>query len=215
MQSVREEVATPYAAEATVPAAAVVTPARAPVPAVSPEPTAAMPKLPPMASTPLQEAPAAIVATAVTPVPPAVPEVAVAAPVALEPRDWPQLIERAGLRGPLGQLAQHAALLAVDGDVLRLALKPEHENLHSPAMASQLQERLAAATGRPLRLNFERARAGVETPAEQIARTRSARQQQAEQDMEQDPFVQAAMREFDARIVPQSVRVNDSAVSGP
>jgi DNA polymerase-3 subunit gamma/tau len=150
----------------------------------------------------------------VTSVPPAAREVAAAAPVALEPRDWPQLIERAGLRGPLGQLAQHAALLAVDGDVLRLALKPEHENLHSPAMVSQLQERLAAATGRPLRLNFERAREGVETPAEQIARTRSARQLQAEQDMEQDPFVQAAMREFGARIVPQSVRVNDSATPG-
>ncbi len=203
-QSVREEAATPpYGAEATVIAAEILAPARAPLPvALS------------AASAPAEQAPAPVVAPAVTPAPPVMPEASVVAPVALEPRDWPQLIERAGLRGPLGQLAQHAALLAVDGDVLRLALKPEHENLHSPAMGSQLQEKLSAATGRPLRLNFERARAGVETPAEQIARTRSARQQQAEQDMEQDPFVQAAMREFGARIVPQSVRVDDSAAPG-
>lgn len=211
MQSVRE-IATPYATGATAPATVAIAPAHAPDVLAAPEPIIAMQKVP---APPLQSAPAAIaapavVAPAVTSVPPAVAELA----VTLEPRDWPQLIERAGLRGPLGQLAQHAALLAVDGDVLRLALRPEHENLHSTAMASQLQERLAAATGRPLRLNFERARAGVETPAEQIARTRSTRQQQAEQDMEQDPFVQAAMREFGARIVPQSVRVNDCAAPG-
>ncbi|WP_313916547.1 DNA polymerase III subunit gamma/tau [Tahibacter sp.] len=210
MQSVRDDVATPNAAETSAPAADTLAPVRAPVLAASSagDPVSAT------ASAPLQEVPASAVAPAVKSGPPVVPEVSVAVPVALEPRDWPQLIERAGLRGPLGQLAQHAALLAVDGDVLRLALKPEHENLHSPAMASQLQEKLAAATGRPLRLNFERARAGVETPAEQIARTRTARQQQAEQDMEQDPFVQAAMREFGARIVPQSVRVNDTTTPG-
>ena len=196
MQPLHEEAATPYGAGATAITAETTAPVRAPLAA---------------ASAPAEQAPAPVVAPVVKPAPPVTPEVSVVAPVALEPRDWPQLIERAGLRGPLGQLAQHAALLAVDGDVLRLALKPEHENLHSPAMGSQLQEKLAAATGRPLRLNFERARADVETPAEQIARTRSARQQQAEQDMEQDPFVQAAMREFGARIVPQSVRVDDSA----
>lgn len=212
MQSVREEASTSYAVAASGSAADMGMPARAVVPTVSPEPPVMMPEVPPMAL-PVREAPVAVIAPAITSAPP-VPELAAVAPVALEPRDWPQLIERAGLRGPLGQLAQHAALLAVDGDLLRLALKPEHENLHSPAMVSQLQERLAAATGRPLRLNFERAREGVETPAEQIARTRSARQQQAEQDMEQDPFVQAAMREFGARLVPQSVRVNDSAVRG-
>jgi len=231
MHSVREDAATSYAAEAAAIIAQTTAPVRTQAPVVSPgpvvaattpalvtsAPVAAAPKLQPVASAPLPQAPTAVVAVAATSAPTTAPEPAATAPVApvaLEPRDWPQLIERAGLRGPLGQLAQHAALLAVDGDVLRLALRPEHENLHSPAMANQLQEKLAAATGRPLRLNFERARDGVETPAEQIARTRSARQQQAEQDMELDPFVQSAMREFGARIVPQSVRVNDGTAPG-
>lgn len=147
--------------------------------------------------------------------PPAAPPQASAATVAavpLEPRDWPALIESAGLRGAVGQLAQHAALVAVEGHVLRLALKAEHDHLHSPLMVGQLQEKLSAATGRPLRCLFEPARAGLETPAEQIARSRSARQQQAEQDIEQDPFVQAAMRELGARIVPNSVRVTEPGI---
>lgn len=130
--------------------------------------------------------------------------------VALEPRDWASLIERADLRGPVGQLARNAALVAVDGDMLRLALAAEHYNVLVPAMVTQLQEKLSAATGRPLRCHFEQARGSLDTPAEQLARSRSARQLQAEEDMERDPFVQAAMREFGARIVPNSVRPGDT-----
>ena len=131
--------------------------------------------------------------------------------VDIEPRDWPLLIERASLRGPVGQLAQHAVLVAVEGNTLRLALKAEHDHLNSAPMVNMLQERLAAATGRPLRCVFELARDGMETPAEHIARQRNARQLQAEQEMEQDPFVQAAMRELGARLVPNSVRLPESA----
>ncbi|HVH35268.1 MAG TPA: DNA polymerase III subunit gamma/tau [Tahibacter sp.] len=131
-------------------------------------------------------------------------------PVALEPRDWASLIERADLRGPVGQLARNAALVAVEGDMLRLALAAEHYNVLVPAMVTQLQEKLSVATGRPLRCHFEQARGSLDTPAEQLARSRSARQLQAEEDMERDPFVQAAMREFGARIVPNSVRPGDT-----
>lgn len=139
---------------------------------------------------------------------------AAAAPFEIEPRDWPRLIELAGLRGPVGQLAQHAALLAVEGNTLRLALRAEHDHLNSPVMVAQMQDKLAQATGLPLRCVFETARAGIETPAEQIARTRNARQQQAEQDIEHDPFVQAAMHELGARIVPNSVRAPEAGSPG-
>ncbi len=133
-----------------------------------------------------------------------------AAPVAIEPRDWASLIERANLLGPIGQLARNAALVAVDGEVLRLALRAEHYNVLIPGMVAQLQEKLSAATGRTLRCHFEQASGSVETPAEELMRTRSVRQQQAEDDMDRDPFVQAAARELGARIVPGSVRVDNA-----
>jgi DNA polymerase III subunit gamma/tau len=171
------------------------------------EPAAAAP--PPAAELPKRAEPSRPVESPKTAEPPRAAEL-----VALEPRDWPRLIELANLRGPLGQLAQHAALVAVEGNLLRLALKAEHDHLNSPVMVGQLQEKLAAATGRPLRCVFEQARGGLETPAEQNARTRSARQQQAEQDIAQDPFVQAAVQELGARIVPGSVRLPESGAAG-
>lgn len=136
---------------------------------------------------------------------------AATATVAIEPRDWASLIDRADLRGPIGQLARNAALLSVQGDVLKLALRAEYYEMLSPVMVSQLQEKLSAATGRILRCQFEQANGTFETPAEELSRTRSARQQQAEEDMERDPFVQAAARELGARVVPGSVRVDTSA----
>ena len=157
------------------------------------------------------EAPRAPTATAPATTAPAATAPAATAPVAIEPRDWASLIERAGLLGPIGQVARNAALLSVQGDVLKLALRAEYYDMLSPVMVSQLQDKLSAATGRPLRCQFEQTNGNVETPAEQLSRTRTARQQQAEEDMERDPFVQAAVRELGARIVPGSVRIDGGA----
>ncbi|GMV28876.1 MAG: hypothetical protein AMXMBFR59_10010 [Rhodanobacteraceae bacterium] len=190
-------------------------------PPTMPEPPAAVAAVTPAAAMPVanERTPTAmdvarpVPAAEATPVAAPPRDTAAVATVAIEPRDWASLIERAGLLGPIGQVARNAALMSVQGDVLKLALRTEYYDMLSPVMVSQLQERLSAATGRPLRCQFEQASGSVETPAEQLSRTRSARQQQAEEDMERDPFVQAAVRELGARIVPGSVRV-DSAPPG-
>jgi DNA polymerase-3 subunit gamma/tau len=120
--------------------------------------------------------------------------------------DWGALIERAELRGPVGQLARHAALIGMEGRTLRLALSVEHEALHTPEAQATLEARLGAALGGRVSLRFEKAADGIDTPAEQAARARSAQQQQAEAALDTDPLVQSLMREFGARIVPNSVR---------
>ena len=125
------------------------------------------------------------------------------APVGVD--EWSALIERAGLRGPAGQLARHAALLAIDGDVVRLALKSAHEHFSSPALIAQMEERLSATLGRAMKVRFDKASA-VDTPIEAAARASSARQSAAERALEEDPVVQTLMRDFDARIVPASVK---------
>lgn len=145
------------------------------------------------------------------------PPAAVATPVAplqaatgpLVVDDWMRLIEQAGLKGPVGQLAQHSALLGVEGNALRLGLKPEHDHLNSAPMVSMLEERIGAALGRPIRVTFEKTRAGLQTPADLAARARSEQQQEAERALEADPFVQAVVRDLGGRIVPNSVRPPD------
>ncbi|MGH8040505.1 MAG: DNA polymerase III subunit gamma/tau [Rudaea sp.] len=120
--------------------------------------------------------------------------------------DWAALIAVAGLRGPVGQLAQHAALLGVDNDVVRLALKSEFEHLRAPPLIEQMQSRLGAALGRPLKVRFEKTAVAAETPADAASRQRSARQQAAEQALDTDPFVQTLQRDFGARVIPESIK---------
>lgn len=122
--------------------------------------------------------------------------------------DWPGLIERANLRGPLGQLAQQASMLAFDEGLLRLAIAAEHEHLASAPMIEQLEMRLGQVLGHKPRIRFERAStaAQAQTPARQRERQQSARQAAAEAAVQQDATVQALIETFDARVVPDSVR---------
>ncbi|HET6552117.1 MAG TPA: DNA polymerase III subunit gamma/tau [Dyella sp.] len=142
------------------------------------------------------------------------PAPAAVAPVAREvARDarglphWDSLIESANLRGPLGQLAQNAALRDRDGQTLVLALQPAHMHLAVEPMVSQMEERISQALGERVRLRFVEERgAAVETPAARAASARDAAQSAAEQSIEEDPLVQSLKREFGARVVPQSIK---------
>ncbi len=68
--------------------------------------------------------------------------------------DWEALIQRADLRGPLGQLAQNSALRGRDGNTLILALQPTHMHLAVEPMVSQIADRVSEVMGEPIRLRF-------------------------------------------------------------
>ena len=142
----------------------------------------------------------------VAPVPPARPVVnASGLP------DWEALIQRADLRGPLGQLAQNCALRGREGHTLVLALQPTHMHLAVEPIVSQIADRLSEAMGEPIRLRFvEDSQSAVHTPAARAAEARSAAQSAAEASIEGDPLVQALKREFGARVVPQSIKPIES-----
>jgi len=120
--------------------------------------------------------------------------------------DWPSLIKAAGLGGPFGQLAQNAALLGIDDGVVRLALKPEFDNLLDPKIIEQMQTKLSAALGQAVKVRFEKASSVAETPADIAGRERVDRQNAAERALGADPLVQTLLRDFDARIVPASIK---------
>jgi len=120
--------------------------------------------------------------------------------------DWPALIKAAGLGGPVGQLAQHAALIGIENDLVRLALKPEFEHLAAPMFIEQMQAKLGAALGKPVKVKFEKAATLADTPADIAGRERASRQSAAERALDNDPAVQGLLRDFDARIIPASVK---------
>lgn len=131
-------------------------------------------------------------------------------PVAVDARGlphWDTLIEQANLRGPLGQLAQNAALREREGSTLVLALQPAHMHLAVEPMVGQMEDRISQTMGERIRLRFvEQQGAATETPAARAAHARSAAQSAAEQAIEEDPLVQSLKREFGARVVPQSIK---------
>jgi len=129
-------------------------------------------------------------------------------PTTVDANDWLGLIETAGLKGPVGALAQHCTLIAVEQHVVRLALKPEHEHFSVPPLVAAMEEKLGQALGRALKVRFEKNSAAqlAETPAEAAGRARDERQQAAERALNDDPIVQALIRDFDARLIPESVK---------
>jgi DNA polymerase-3 subunit gamma/tau len=125
--------------------------------------------------------------------------------------DWEALIQRADLRGPLGQLAQNSALRGRDGNTLVLALQPTHMHLAVEPMVSQIADRVSEVMGEPIRLRFiGDSQGAAHTPAARAASARSAAQSAAEESIEGDPLVQALKREFGARVVPQSIKPFES-----
>jgi len=123
--------------------------------------------------------------------------------------NWDALIERAGLRGPFGLLAQNAVLRGREGQTLVLALQPAHMSLAVEPMVSQMEERIGNALGERIRLRFvghSHDAAATQTPAARAAQARDAAQSAAEQSIEGDPLVQSLKREFGARVVPQSIK---------
>jgi len=120
--------------------------------------------------------------------------------------DWPALIEAAGLKGPVGQLALHASLIGIEGGAVRLALKPVHEHFSAPPLIAMMEQKLSALLGRPLKVRFEKVTGAVDAPAEIAERDRSTRQRAAEESLAGDPGVQSLLREFGGRLVSDSIK---------
>lgn len=119
--------------------------------------------------------------------------------------DWEAWIQAAGLGGPARLLAQHAVPKSFAGDVLTLALKPEHAIFCSDAVCKQLQDQLGAATGHSLRVRIVH-EAVAETPAMHAAKVRSDDQASAQRALAEDPIIQNMQRQLGAEIIPNSIR---------
>lgn len=152
------------------------------------------------------EAPALVVAAApvmlVEPVPPPVP-----VPALDWDGDWPTLASTLPVRGVVHQLAQQSELLdcVQEGDTFLFKLRVPIETLCSAGSLEKLTAALQERFGRPARVQTEIGAARQTANARAVAE-REARQQQAEETMHSDPFIQTLMREFGATIVPGSIK---------
>jgi DNA polymerase-3 subunit gamma/tau len=146
--------------------------------------------------TPATPSPAPVVDT--TPLPPAIPLDAIGFN-----GDWPALAVGLALKGISYQLAFNSELMSLDGGTLRLNVSvPQYADA---AQVAKLKAALAERLGKPIDVEVEVGPAR-RTAAALDAIARAQRQQDAEQEIRQDPFVQSLIRDFGASIVPDSIR---------
>ncbi|WP_392337713.1 DNA polymerase III subunit gamma/tau [Xanthomonas oryzae pv. oryzae] len=122
---------------------------------------------------------------------------------------WLELVTRSGLNGPSRQLAANAAFIGHRDGVLRLALAPGFEYLHSERSIANLAQALAPVLGSTPRIVIETGSADVETLHERANRQKGERQSAAETAFMNDPTVQLLIQQQGARIVPDSIRPYD------
>jgi DNA polymerase-3 subunit gamma/tau len=125
--------------------------------------------------------------------------------------DWLALLDTADLRGPVRELAAHAAFCAYAGGELRLALPEGLSHLRTDAMTAKLADALVSTLGAAPQIVFvaDTAVGAGETLHARNARQRDERQAGAEQSFLADPAVQRYMQQYGAKLVPGSIRPGD------
>ncbi|MDR5757318.1 DNA polymerase III subunit gamma/tau [Caballeronia sp. LZ035] len=133
-----------------------------------------------------------------TPLPPAVPLDALGLTL-----EWAALAVDLPLKGVAYQLAFNSELTACDASSLTLAVPVQMYT--DAAHVAKLKAALAEKLGRALEVNVTVGPAR-RTAAALDAAARARRQQEAEQEITQDPFVQSLIRDFGASIVQGSIK---------
>jgi DNA polymerase-3 subunit gamma/tau len=131
---------------------------------------------------------------------------AAAAPV----QEWPVLVASLKLGGMARMLAQHCELVRSDFSRIELRLPEEHRHLLEKPYRDKLQAALEERFGRRIAVDIALGEATGTSPAALDDQERQARQRQAVEAIDRDPFVRELVENFDARVADESIRPIDS-----
>lgn len=129
-------------------------------------------------------------------------------------RDWREILEGLAINGMVKQLAANCVLQELEDNTVTLAVDAGHQQLRNAKSEARLKQALCEYFDKDLRLEIvvntattdETVNQQIETPAQSQARESGERQQQAEASIESDSFVQSMKENFNAEIVPGSVK---------
>lgn len=124
-------------------------------------------------------------------------------------QNWREILDVLPVSGMVKQLAANCVLREVRNDTVVLMIDEGHKTLCSAKAEKRLQQALSEYYDRDMRIEIViggNSEEKVETPAQTQSRETNERQQQAEQAIEEDGFVQAMKESFNAEVVPGSVK---------
>ncbi len=121
--------------------------------------------------------------------------------------DWRDVVNALGLGGLVKQLAINCTLKQRDGCNIVLQIESGHSNLINPKAKQRLQQALGEYFNIDAQLDIEVAsQITNESPAQTTQRETDQRQQQAEQSINEDSFTQTLKENFNAELIPGSVK---------
>jgi len=120
---------------------------------------------------------------------------------------WPELAARLPVSGLAAELARQSAWVGLKGDTVTLRVSVK--TLAESESRVRLQTVLCEHYGQSLRLEVVVGETGDATAHAVAQQERAARQQAAEDAVAADPFVQALVSNFGARVMPGSIRPVD------
>ena len=131
-----------------------------------------------------------------------------AAPAAAPSTDlgWDALVQELAVVGMTRQLAQHCEMTLLDATRIDLTLPKAQEHLLEGAHQGKLKAALQQRYGAAFKVNFTVAQGEINSPVMIANREQQARQAQAEQEIQGDPFVKELQTSFGARVKASSIK---------
>ena len=133
-----------------------------------------------------------------------------ATPVIKDPasQNWSDIIRQLGLGGLTGQFAGHCVVKSWTDNQLQLALDPQHASLKDSRAEKMLCKSLQEAfPGLSVKVLIEES--AEATPQQERELNQQARQTSAENEILEDPYVQAFQKKFDAEVITESIKPVD------
>ncbi|MDG1073618.1 MAG: DNA polymerase III subunit gamma/tau [Methylophilaceae bacterium] len=118
---------------------------------------------------------------------------------------WRNLIESHLKLGIARALAQNCEMLSYDDDNIYLRVAEKQKHLVSATYQEKLSHAINQHYGRTIKLHFQ-VDHEANTPAMEQAEEKAVIQTSAEEAIMRDPFVQALLNDFDAKIIPNSIK---------
>jgi DNA polymerase-3 subunit gamma/tau len=137
----------------------------------------------------------------------AAPEVVQASSPNSGSSDWREIVNALGLGGLVKQLAVNCTIKQREGNQITLQIATGHSNLINPKAKQRLQQALGEYFNIEAQLDIEVVKnVASESPAQSTQRETEQRQDQAVQSMSEDSFAQSLKENFNAEIIPGSVK---------
>lgn len=119
--------------------------------------------------------------------------------------NWRNLIEKHLKLGLARALAQHCELLSHDEYSFTLRVAENQKHLASANYQDKLSTAINSHFGRKIKLDIKIDNA-ANTPAKQNAKEKAVIQSGAEEAIMKDEFVQSLIQDFDAKVIPNSIK---------